>query len=187
MNKEHFERLKNYADKIVKHEFKTTYEKGVCKSISIMASEILNELGYNCHIQRVAVIVSNEIGIKALREMDKTGNYNTDYIKDGGWSIGLGYPTKEKKGYEDAFHYIVYFPEEKEVLDLTFSMANRPEKNIIAEAYWTHEDELPESIHRMMLLDLKDNSIPLIEQNQEMKKRIIERGIKYVGGETDDF
>lgn len=117
--------------------------RGICYTASKVGSKILNGLGYKCCIQRVTVIIGNEIGRRIFKEQKKGYIYTEDeLIKSGGWTIGLGFPPDS--------HYVIYVEGERgekgEILDLTYEQATRPQYNIIADAYWERIDNLPDTI-----------------------------------------
>lgn len=180
-------RLKSYLDE----EFSQlevggntiSIQKGICYTASKVGSKILNGLGYKCDIQRVTVIVGNEIGRRIFTEQKNRGAYYKDeMIKSGGWTIGLGYPPDS--------HYIIYIEGERieggekgkgEILDLTYGQANRPQYNIIAGAYWESEDNLPNTIIEMYIHKNPKLELDPIYHYHEFKiffKHIIRKGIK---------
>jgi len=152
-------------------------DSGTCFVMSKVAVKILRRLGYNCVEQRVFVILGNEKGKVVYLEQEKTGQFNIDeIIKDGGWTIGLGGKDEESN------HYIVIFPNEKEIMDITFGQAKRTEKNIPASAYWSNQDNLPETIMRIIFIQ-KNKEWELkrdwyIPKFKPIFKKVIEEGYK---------
>lgn len=123
-------------------------DSGTCFVMSKIAVKILRRLGYDCREERVIVILGNETGRKVFLEQDKIGKFNIgEIIKDGGWTIGLGMPTSID---DVANHYVIFFPREKEIMDITFGQARREDKKILASAYWCNENELPEIIIKLL-------------------------------------
>jgi len=157
--------------------------KGICYTASKVGSKILNGLGYKCDIQRVTVIVGNDIGRRIFLEQKKIGIYDQDeMIKSGGWTIGLGVPPNS--------HYIIYIEGERregeekgkeEILDLTYRQVNRPQYNIITDAYWESEDNLPNTIIEMHLHKNPKLELDPIYHYHEFRRvfrNIIRKGIK---------
>jgi hypothetical protein len=180
-------RLKSYLDEefsqieVGGHTLNT--KKGICYTASKVGSKILNGLGYKCNIHRVTVIVGNDIGRRIFVEQQKSGVYSSDeLIKHGGWTIGLGVPPDS--------HYIIYIEGETkqdgekrkgEILDITYGQANRPQYNIIADAYWESEDNMPNTIIEIHICnDAKLELDPIYHYPEFRKifKKIIRKGIR---------
>ncbi len=186
------DRLKSFLDEEFSHinirgEPLST-KKSICYTASMVGSKILNGLGYKCDIQRVTVLVGNEIGRKIFTEQKKRGLYEKDeMINANGWTIGLGVPPDS--------HYIIYIEGDRdngpnngsnikgkgEILDLTFGQANRPQHNIIADAYWESEDNLPETIIELHIYENPKFELDPVYYYPEYRrsfKKIIKSGIK---------
>ena len=192
-------RLKSYLEEEFSHieieGKKLSIQKGICYTASKVGSKILKGLGYKCDIQRVTVIVGNDIGRRIFLEQKKIGVYSQDeMIKSGGWTIGLGVPPDS--------HYIIYIEGEKretgekgkeekgkgEILDLTFGQANRPQYNLSAEAYWESEDNLPDTIIEMNIYNNPKLELDPIYHYHEFRKvfrSIVRKGIKIL--EKEEF
>lgn len=180
-------RLKSYLDEEFSHievgGNNLSIQKGICYTASKVGSKILKGLGYECSIQRVTVIVGNDIGRRIFLEQKKRCVYDKDeMIKSGGWTIGLGVPPDS--------HYIIYIEGEimkggekgkGEILDLTYGQANRPQYNIVADAYWESEDNLPDTIIEMNIYKNPKLELDPIYHYHEFRKvfrNIIRKGIK---------
>lgn len=180
--------LKSYLDEEFSHidvggETLST-KKGICYTASKVGSKILNGLGYKCDIQRVTALVGNDIGKRIFTEQKKRDIYKQgEMIKYGGWTIGLGVPPDS--------HYIIYIEGEEagetgekgkgEILDLTYGQANRPQHNLITDAYWESEDNLPDTIIEMHIYDNAKFELDPIYHYPEYRrtfKKIIRSGIK---------
>jgi len=112
-----------------------------CFSVSKLACKILRRLGYNCNVQRVMTILGNKKGKEVLLKQAECGKFDKQEVMDsGGWAIGIG--TLEK----GQTHYVIYFPDTKEIMDLTFGQASRPDKDIVCKPFWAGEDKLPKVI-----------------------------------------
>jgi hypothetical protein len=151
-----------------------------CFTISTIGAQILCGLGYNARIQRVMVIAGDKIGKELFKEQDKTGRFNKEeVIGKGGWLIGIGVVGPGIPAGQ--FHYIIHFPEENEILDLTYGQADRPQHNLRAEAYWEKMDSLPESVVFMAFINgskpLTLNPVLEYTALQERFQQIIDKGI----------
>lgn len=178
VNKELLHELKNFLDnefKVVKvDEGKVlNTSKGACFTISKVASKILNGLGYRCNVKRVKVMSGNKKGIELFIKQRKTGFDRDEIIKEDGWIIGIGCTP-------EMFHYVIYFPDDKEVMDLTYSQANRPEHELICEAYWEKLDNLPETIITLEFVEgiEPDTFSPIYYDHKGIFKHIIKKGRK---------
>lgn len=177
-------RLKSYLDEEfsqIEIEGNTLSTKnGICYTASKVGSKILNGLGYKCYIQRVTVFVGNDIGRRIFMEQKKGRICSEDeMIKSGGWTIGLGFPPDS--------HYIIYIEGERgekgkgEILDLTYGQANRPQHNIIADAYWESEDNLPDTIIEMHIhknAKLELDPIYHYPEFRRVFRKIVRKGTK---------
>lgn len=150
---------------------------GACYTVSKIAAEILRGLGYNTHVRRVAVIVGDKIGKEILLRQLKSGQFDlNEIIQKGGYTIGLGIPP-------EMFHFVVYIwnGEEKEIMDLTYGQADRPQHGIRAEAYWEKIDSLPETIISLDFINsgYPKSLAPVIEMERlkETFQQIITKGI----------
>jgi hypothetical protein len=158
-------------------------DSGTCFVMSKIAVKILRKLGYDCREERVIVLLGNEKGKKVFLEQEKKGKFSIGEItKDGGWTIGLGMPTS-KEDFSNANHYVVYFPKEKEIMDITFGQARREEKDILASAYWCNENELPEIIFHIIRGVPRDNKWELdrdiyFPKFKPLFKDVVEYGYK---------
>lgn len=120
---------------------------GSCYTVSKMACKILNKNGYRCHVKRVTYMLGDKIGKEMFMEQAEQGHF--DYkpiVEAGGWTIGLGLPEDKRRDGQEGMHWVVYFYEDNEILDLTFGQAHRPDKNIHAQHFWEDTDNLPDSI-----------------------------------------
>jgi hypothetical protein len=158
---------------------KLKLNQGICFTISKIGCKIMRRLGYNCVVQRVWVLVGDKIGRRMFLEQEKTNAFDKDKIVNaGGWTISMGLP-RDKEDYD--FHYVIYFPDKKEVMDLTFSQANRTEHNVVAKNYWTKLEDLPESIIRIYPIQKEvDDYAPLYYEKElkEWKEETILLGYK---------
>lgn len=145
-NQELLLRLKSYLEdrfsKVTVGEKRLSLSLGMCYTASMVASEILKKIGYDCYVTRVEVFLGNEIWRRLSNEQEERGSKcdPEEIFAKGGYTIGLGMEKRKE------YHYVVYFPEQEEVMDLTFGQISRPEHGIINEAYWRGMSELPESI-----------------------------------------
>lgn len=150
---------------------------GACDTISRLACEILKGIDYECEVRRVAVLIGNEIGRKIFAEQAKTGNFNQEeQIKAGGCVIGMGVPP-------EMFHYIIWFPKEREILDLTFGQSSRPQYNIHTAAYWESINKLPEEILSFEFIDgVPETRAPLydIPKLKPFFEDVIKKGMRYL-------
>lgn len=126
---------------------------GICFTVSKVASRILNKLGYKCNVKRVSILIGNKKGREIFHQQMQDNKFDKDeIIKDNGWIIGMGYTDADI----DTFHYVVYFPDEKEIMDLTFGQADRPQRDLKCDAYWRNIDDLPETIIMIKFVDEKE-------------------------------
>lgn len=142
--------LKDHLDESLKVLYPdvSPTDSGTCFVMSKIAVKILRRLGYDCKEERVIVLLGNEKGKKVFLEQQEKGKFDiTEILKDNGWTIGLGLPRSHQ---DNATHYIIAFPKEKEIMDITFGQARREDKDILASAYWCNEKELPEVIITML-------------------------------------
>lgn len=152
------ERMKELLDETIYElyslEFKDPQKERMtaCFSYSRCAQAILKALGYrDATVIRVCIMCGNEIGRRIFLEQAKTGKFDRDeLVKAGGWNIGIGVPPD--------FHYVVYFTETAEILDLTYGNANRPEYNLEAKAFWGSPSQYPESI---VFIDVLCDGVPI--------------------------
>lgn len=165
MTTELFEALRDYIDKSILQNIKVdgqilSKNSGVCYTTSKIAERILRLLGYKCEIRRVSVISGDGIGKEIFKRQVQALRFDKqEIINTGGWLLGMGVPPM--------FHYVVWFPDEKEIMDLTYGQAARPEYNLKAEAYWKPIDDLPDSIVFMNFIDeIPTNFNPLYEYPQ---------------------
>ena len=183
IDRELFKELKGYIEyslnRIIVGNERLSINKGTCYTTSKIACKILQGLNYKCRVQKVEVIVGDEIGRKVFAEQEKTNSFDKDIIiKSGGWCIGLGMNSDPDKNY---FHYVVYFYDDDEIMDLTFNQATREKYNLICEPYWEHIDNLPETIMKIYKKDNGDGVVnPMINAPnvKAYSKMIIKTGIK---------
>lgn len=162
--------------------------KGVCYTVSQLGARILQGLGYQCDVRRVVVLTGNETGKRIFKQQMETGKFDRQEMIDaGGWTQGIGVPP--------GMHYIIYFPKEDEVMDLTFGQADRPEWNLHAEAYWKNYKDLPETI---IGIEVVPDNIPgetrkpeqdSLYNREDFKERfemIIRRGIDKINKEKEN-
>lgn len=180
-NKELLIKLKEFIDiefkQILIDGKQISIDVGACYTVSKVAVGILKHLGYNCRVQRVEVISGNKKGRELFSKQSKSGRYDkSEIIAEGGWIIGLGVSPQ--------FHYIIVFPDEKEIMDLTFGQANRPQYELIAEPYWSDEKSLPETVIMVNLVidekDVPENFNPVFDYSKYRRlfKKIIKKGAK---------
>lgn len=135
------------ADAIKKIEIggkKLDIDCGLCYTTSWVASKILKKMGYNCRPQKVTFLIGDSIAQSMLK--DNPDVDKEEVIKAGGWAIGLGVMRTDKDLENN--HWVVWFPKEEEIMDLTIGQANRPEKNINLKYFWEKAQEIPEPIFR---------------------------------------
>ena len=174
--------LKDYIDnefsKIIYNGEQLNTNRAICFTVSKVATRILVKLGYNCKVQRVTVLVGNEKGRKIFAEQNKRGIFDKEeLIKCGGWIIGLGVPPY--------FHYVVYFPKEDEVMDLTLGQASRPQYGLNCEAYWAKKENIPDAIISVEFIEVdSDNFDPIYYKQKGLFKHIIKKGVKTVRLQT---
>lgn len=178
--------LKDYIDKefsnIVHNGERLDTNRAICFTASKVACRILIKLGYTCKVQRVTVLVGNEKGRKIFAEQKKKGVYDkNEVIEHDGWIIGIGVPPD--------FHYVIYFPKEDEIMDITFAQASRSQYDLNCEAYWEKKDNLPENIISVDFVDsLGSNNDekfnPIYYKQKGLFKHIIKKGVKTIKEET---
>jgi len=128
---------------VIVDDKQVSLDAGCCFTVSKIATGVLRRLGYECHVQRVELVVDNEIAREAVERHDvKDVNWQAVYQR-GGYTVGMG---MEGRGH---YHYVVFFPKRDEVMDLTFRQASRPQRNIVCEPYWQGVDNLPKRITYM--------------------------------------
>lgn len=128
-----------------------TLEAGACYTISRLASEILCKLGYNCNPQRIEATLANWRARKIMEEQKRQGSSDIDEVYNrGGHILGIGYRSRGD------YHYVVYFPDSKDIMDLTFGQVSRPQKDILCEAYWENAENLPKEIIWLKILKNDD-------------------------------
>lgn len=151
MNQELFDVLRDYIDKDVLQRIKVngnvlSKNSGACYTASKIAERILMLLGYKCEVRRVVVIAGDRRGKEIFKRQTETQKFDKQEVIDAGcWLLGLGVPPM--------FHYVVWFPDEKEILDLTYGQADRPKYGLNAKAYWEYIDNIPESIVSIDFVD----------------------------------
>lgn len=115
---------------------------GACYSTSEIAREIFKEFGIESEVLFVSGIIENE---KAREIIDRVGVDNPQRLKqilieEDGWTMGVGI-GRDEKGMPN-FHSVLYFPEEKEILDLTIKQLDRPERGIeMPDWYFGHVND----------------------------------------------
>lgn len=179
-NKELLDKLRDFIDKEFKQiaigDKPLSTQVGACYTVSKVAVEILKRIGYNCRVQRVTVIVGNKKGRELFVEHNKRGIFDKDeIIRNEGWIIGIGVSPQ--------FHYLIYFPDDDEVMDLTYGQANRPQYDLIAEHYWAKLDSLPETIILLNLIDQENvpkdfNPLYRYSEYRNLFKKCIKKGVK---------
>ena len=190
MNQEIIQTLYDHIEfglnKIQVNGNKLSSKNGSCYTFSKLAVKILRKCGYNCFLKRVYVIVGNKKGRRIFNQQKKLKKFDKkEIIKKGGWVIGLGFPIEEKiNTYFEPFHYVIWFPQSEEIMDLTFNQVARQQYNIKAEPYCKNINNLPNEIIEMNFIQDKElkSKNPLFYKSQlkHYFNKLIREGVKKI-------
>ncbi len=148
---------------------------GVCYTVGKVAYKILKRCGYNVSLIKVMVVSGDKKGRELMKANPKISK--EELIKKGGWVVGIG--VYEKDVRKDN-HWVIWFEDEGMVMDLTYEQASRPEHNMICKAYFEKEDELPETVFKIIRVP-SDVQSYLYMNEEPLKtyfKNVIKDGVK---------
>jgi len=158
------------------HELSNNSDE-TCYTSSVVAKRILDTSGVKSQIIYVQGVVENEIA-KTIREqygLDDLSRFKNACIINDGWTMGVGIGN-DTNGRPN-FHAVLYFPEIKEVLDMTIKQMHRPQYGIhMPDYYWGgvegYKALFSEGFPRNMLQ---------IENFNKIFKPMIDRDIRFKG------